>query len=828
MTKKTIAAIRPLKKLALAAALAMSALVAGAYGEKTVAHDTSGCTPGVWTSDFDAALKYAQENNVPLLSYWGSESCGYCGRMKRRGINTAVFESWVKAHPIVLVFTDASDTATETDVKVFTRGTNKTGLFPYMRIYWLKSSGTEVSACFSGRKGKMLGKGSNEAEQLIASLESVIGDWSPSCTVTYNANGGTVTPATATVAKGAAVGTLPTPTRANYNFLGWYTAATGGTKIAATTVVSANVTYYAQWEYALCTVTYNANGGTVTPATATVKKGAAVGTLPTPTRANYNFLGWYTAATGGTKIAATTVVSANVTYYAQWEYALCTVTYNANGGTVTPATATVKKGAAVGTLPTPTRANYNFLGWYTAATGGTKIAATTVVSANVTYYAQWELAVFTVTFDGNGGLIGESSRSVRTGAAVGTLPEAARNGYTFSGWFTAATGGTPVTAATVVTGNVTYYAQWVAGSWNYKTTSAGVTIMKAESATGAVTVPSSIGGKSVVAINQFAFFNASGMTSVTIPASVKTIGLKAFKGCTGLKSITLPASLTSLGSSAFSGCTGLTAVAIPSGVTTIPSSAFEGCTALASVTIPAGVTKVGVSAFANCPALAAVSLPGVMEIGNFAFFGDSALKSVSMPVVVTVGEKAFKNCTALASVSLPETLLALGKAAFFNSGLTSVTVPGSVEEIEDYTFQKCAALKAVILNEGVAAIASNVFANDEALVSVILPDTLESIDAFAFFRCAALKAIDLPADLFYIGEKAFKRCSSLEELSLPDAIVDIPAEMCNYCTSLVVVDSAELESVGLGAFGNCPALEDVTGLDDDAFALVKRGYAWPR
>ena len=84
------------------------------------------------------------------------------------------------------------------------------------------------------------------------------------------------------------------------------------------------------------TITLDANGGTVTPSSITRNFGDRVGALPTPTRANYNFVGWYTAATGGTRITAATIVPANnVTYFARWAAELVsttsTYTYRADG-----------------------------------------------------------------------------------------------------------------------------------------------------------------------------------------------------------------------------------------------------------------------------------------------------------------------------------------------------------------------------------------------------------------------------------------------------------------------------------------------------------------
>ena len=146
--------------------------------------------------------------------------------------------------------------------------------------------------------------------------------WKQQFTVTYNANGGTCDTSTSTAIEGSSV-TLPTPTRSNYTFNGWYTEASGGSRIGAageTYPPTANITLYAQWTKIQYTVTYNANGGSVSPSSATVDAGNSV-TLPTPTRSGYTFNGWFTAASGGSRIGAageTYPPTANITLYAQW------------------------------------------------------------------------------------------------------------------------------------------------------------------------------------------------------------------------------------------------------------------------------------------------------------------------------------------------------------------------------------------------------------------------------------------------------------------------------------------------------------------------------
>ena len=204
-------------------------------------------------------------------------------------------------------------------------------------------------------------------------------------------------------------------------------------------------------------VTFDANGGAGTTAVSR-QQGVALGALPEPMREGYTFVGWFTTVSDGTQVTASTVVTANATYYAHWTVKTYTVNFDANGGTWTTVVSR-QHGEALGTLPEPTHEGYTFLGWFTTVSGGTQVTASTVVTAETTYYAHWAVKSYTVNFDANGGT-GTRSVSCEYGAAIGPLPSAMREGYSFLGWFTAAGGGTQVTASTVVTADATYYAHW--------------------------------------------------------------------------------------------------------------------------------------------------------------------------------------------------------------------------------------------------------------------------------------------------------------------------------------------------------------------------------
>ena len=215
---------------------------------------------------------------------------------------------------------------------------------------------------------------------------------------------------------------LTSATRTGYTFNGWYTAASGGTKVGnagAAYTPTGNITLYAQWTAKTYTITFNSNGGSApSPATKSVTYNSTYGTLPTVTRAGYTFAGWYTATSGGTKIESTTkvTITSAQTLYARWTANSYTVSFNANGGSVSQSSKTVTYNSAYGELPTPTRAQYNFVGWFTASSGGSQVIATTTVStaSNHTLYARWAVGNYTVKFDGNGATSGTMANQTFT------------------------------------------------------------------------------------------------------------------------------------------------------------------------------------------------------------------------------------------------------------------------------------------------------------------------------------------------------------------------------------------------------------------------------
>lgn len=269
-------------------------------------------------------------------------------------------------------------------------------------FYWASSIGVshaknhvgimrDANNCISGNMGRVVRTlGYLEINQSSRKyITFVRPSWrSKSYSITYNANGGTGAPPSQT-ATGSTTLSAVRPTRAGYSFLGWSTDSSAtAASYAPGAAYSGNtsVVLYAVWRANTYTVKFDCNGQSVYPSIAdvTVTYDSVYGELPVPSvlSSGYTFGGWFTSATGGTRITSDTIVKITdtQTLYAHWVANKYTITFDANGGTVSPETKTVTYGQPIGSLPIPVRTGYRFDGWYTidVETGGAKVNEDTV------------------------------------------------------------------------------------------------------------------------------------------------------------------------------------------------------------------------------------------------------------------------------------------------------------------------------------------------------------------------------------------------------------------------------------------------------------------
>jgi hypothetical protein len=223
--------------------------------------------------------------------------------------------------------------------------------------------------------------------------------------------------------------------------------------------------------------------------------------------------------------------------------------------------------------------------------------------------------------------------------------------------------------------------------------------------TGSYTVPSTVTG-----IEGSAFVGC-GLTNVTIPNSVISIGNRAFWACASLTNITLSESITSIGEGTFASCSRLTSATVPNSVTYIGSLAFYGCFSLTNVTIGNSVSNIGDSAFASCRSLTHITIPdNVTNIQIYAFY----------------------YCTSLTNVTIGTNVASIGIGAFCScSNLTRVTIPNRVTTIGNYAFQWCTSLTGLFFKGKAPSAGSSVFDGVTNATVYYLPGTTGWTNSFA-------------------------------------------------------------------------------------------------
>ena len=231
---------------------------------------------------------------------------------------------------------------------------------------------------------------------------------------------------------------------------------------------SPSVTLYAHWNANPVTVIYKGNGntgGSMTNQTCYYNQNCTLKTNGFE-KTGHSWKGWFISANGGNALTSPLKLTGNTTVYAQWKPNNYTLTYIPSG-LCNPATKTVTFGSAYGTLCSPTKTGYLFEGWYTAASGGTRVTANTkMTTLGAKIYARFTANNYTLTYNNNGGS-GCTSKTVTYGSAYGTLCAPTRSGYSFAGWYTAASGGTKVDANTkMTTTGATIYAHWTANQYS--------------------------------------------------------------------------------------------------------------------------------------------------------------------------------------------------------------------------------------------------------------------------------------------------------------------------------------------------------------------------
>ncbi len=307
----------------------------------------------------------------------------------------------------------------------------------------------------------------------------------------------------------------------------------------------------------------------------------------------------------------------------------------------------------------------------------------------------------------------------------------------------------------------------------------------------------------VTAIEDNAFFGWLGQQSLSIPATVATIGSGAFQGCENLNSLRIEDSDKPLyiNSDAFDGCPISTLyygrAAYDGADKAQSASAFYGSAVLKDITIGERVECLPPLAFSDCPMISAVEIPAnCRQIGERAFSGCSNLSQLDFGFysVDSIGEGAFSECTQLSSISLPYSLEKIGRHAF--SGCIRLT------KIDFYVYSRVRVIGG--------------FEGCTGLRSVNFPEDLESIDSYAFSRCSNLEEITFNSPYgIKIGAGAFSECVRLKHINnLLNSTRD--RQRSNYFGDEAFMGCTGLEEIfidcgffGKKVFSGCTSLEKI-------------------
>lgn len=331
-------------------------------------------------------------------------------------------------------------------------------------------------------------------------------------------------------------------------------------------------------------------------------------------------------------------------------------------------------------------------------------------------------------------------------------------------------------------------------NYTYTVSNGATTITKYKGTGGNVTVPSTLGGAPVTVIGEEAFYGASSVTGITLPASVKELQYGAFYG-TSITKLFIPKSTSIINYNAFDNCTKLAAFEVDSA-----NTAF-----LAVDGVLFDIGKVELVKYPENKAAVSYSIPdGVKLISSYAFRSANNLKNLTAPASLTyVGSGGFIGCDSLETVVMNSVKTTLAAATFSKSiHLTSITLPSGQTEIPNYCFDGCASLTSIQIPATVKEIGKWAFHDCVNLAQANLPPGLTEIKPVTFYNCKSLQSITVPPSVTKIWNGAFTNCINLNSVSIPAAVKEMGVSAFRGCSNLAYANfSGEAPKIGADVFG---------------------------
>lgn len=327
------------------------------------------------------------------------------------------------------------------------------------------------------------------------------------------------------------------------------------------------------------------------------------------------------------------------------------------------------------------------------------------------------------------------------------------------------------------------------------------------------------------------FVIRSGITSLTIPASVKFIGNQAFKCCRGLAEVVIPDAVITVGNEAFVGCNQVINVSIGKSVSSLGDDAFGGIFNMKTLTWNARWCE-SLGSMNYISTLEQVNLGNEVELIPEELGCGSSVTSVEIPAsVTTIGRRAFAD-THLSSLFIPRSVTAIGENAFnmCNPYLESIVVENGNPVYDSR--RNCNALLLTardsllltcmntVIPEEVTDIPAEAFWGVDGLKNIVIPQGVTTIGLDAFYGCKGLTSIVIPAGVKLIGTGAFANCSGLESIQVDpgntvydsrgncQAIIETATNtLLTGCKNTTIPKTVKI--IANAAFRNCTDLTDI-------------------
>ena len=557
-------------------------------------------------------------------------------------------------------------------------------------------------------------------------------------------------------------------------------------------------------------------------------------------------------------------------------------------------------------LPTPTKAGYDFAGWYNTPKGpennGKLYDETTFEEiAGLMLYAYWTPATYQVTYEvGADGTLSATTGEVTYSQSFKLdVPTVSDGSKVFMGWFAG-----PDTGAQQLTddrGNslkawnlkqgATIYAQYVTDvlsfNWLENTQTWSVSKGKNIHKVTTVTIPETYKDIPVTVVEGYAFEARTNLVSINIPDTIQIIEREtAFYGCSGLREINVY-HVDGNNTAVFSSVDGALikkdeitgqnqlfyyplakkgTYVIPDGVTEIPLNLFRG-SAVTEVVVPTSVAIIRGNAFRDCAKLEKVTFveggTDALSIEDGAFNGCRSLVEITLPSrleSLQLNEETrtltlFEGCDALSYVNvekgsatygsvdgvltnsaknkliycpaartgaytIPRNIIEIGERAFYGCNrLTAIIIPGYVETIGEYAFYGCNRVARVEFSSGAIAgmelvVGDYAFAEMPNLKTVEFKDgsAVAQLGKYAFANATGLRSFTVPATMSKIDDYAFDNATALANVIFEENGVELTFGnyVFNECTALTRVDlPASVTKLNLGVFDGCVNISEI-------------------